>query len=69
MGMRAIFQKKGRKRGEKKGKIFEKCAKSENILKNGSLMRATISSMKQLEYALRKGVVCKSSSSAYNQVI
>ena len=63
-----IFQKKGRKR-EKKDKIFEKCAKSENILKNGSLMRATISSMKQLEYALRKGVVCKSSSSAYNQVI
>ena len=63
-----IFQKKGRKR-EKKDKIFERSAKSENILKKGSLMRATISSMEQLEYALRKGVVCKSSSSAYNQVI
>ena len=52
-GMRAIFQKK-RKKGQKKGKIkfWQKCTKFENILKKGSLMRAIIARMKQLEYVL-----------------
>ena len=56
-GMRAIFQKKDKKRA-KKGKIFENLGKNvqkfENILKKGSLMCATIACMKQLEYALLK---------------
>ena len=57
-GMRVIFQKKGRK-GQKKGKkkkIFKNLdknvEKNENILKKGSLIRATIARMKKLEYAL-----------------
>ena len=33
-------------------KILANCAKSEDILKKGSVMRATIAHMKQLEYAL-----------------
>ena len=33
-------------------KIWANCAKSEDILKKGSVMRATIAHMKQLEYAL-----------------
>ena len=41
-GMRAIFHEKG-----KKGKTFgQKCTKSENILKKGNLMWATIARMK-----------------------
>ena len=56
-GMRAIFQKKDKKRA-KKGKIFENLGKNvqkfENILEKGSLMCATIACMKQLEYALLK---------------
>ena len=47
-GMRAIFQKKGKK-GYNIWKFGQKCTKFENILKNGSLTRAC---MKQLEYAL-----------------
>ena len=50
-GMRAIFQKKGKK-GQEIWKFGQKCTKLENILKKGSLMRATIAHMKQLEYAL-----------------
>ena len=52
--MRAIFQKKDKKgqKGPKHFKIWEKYTKSENILKNSSLMCATIACMKQLEYAL-----------------
>ena len=54
-GMRASFQKKGKKRA-KNGKIFEnfgkKCTKFEVFLKKGSLVRATSARMKQLEYAL-----------------
>ena len=53
-GMRAIFQKKGKKwqKGRNIWKFERKCTKFENILKKGSLMRATIACMKQLEYAL-----------------
>ena len=54
-GMREIFQKKGKKKKGNKGqniqKFWQKRTKFENILK-GSLMRATIARMKQLEYAL-----------------
>ena len=50
-GMRAIFQKKGKK-GQNIWKFGQKCTKFENILKKGSLMRATIVCMKQVEYAL-----------------
>ena len=49
--MRTIFQKKGQK-GQNIWKFGQKCAKSESVLKKGSLMRATIACMKQLEYAL-----------------
>ena len=52
--MRAIFQKKGKK-GQKRAKylkIWGKCTKFENILKKGSLVRATMARMKQLAYAL-----------------
>ena len=45
------FSEKGQKR-TKYLKIWAKCTKFENILKKGSLMCATIASMKQLEYAL-----------------
>ena len=48
----ARVQKKGKK-GENIWKFGQKCIKFENILKKGSLMRATIASMKQLEYALQ----------------
>ena len=44
------FSGKGLKR-EKYFKTWQKCKKFENILKKGSLMRATIACMKQLEYA------------------
>ena len=62
--LRAYFRKEGHaydfsEKGHKKGKIEEniwkfgqKCTKFENILKKGSLMRATIGCMKQLEYVL-----------------
>ena len=50
-GMRAIFQKKGKER-IKYLKLWAKCIKFENILKKGSLMRANIACMKQLEHAL-----------------
>ena len=50
------FSEKGQKMGGEKGqniwKFGQKCAKFENILKKGSLMRATMACMKQLEYAL-----------------
>ena len=52
--MRATFHRNG-----KKGKKWQKClkfgqksTKFENVLEKGSLMRATIACMKQLEYAL-----------------
>ena len=50
-GMGAIFQKKGKK-GQNILKFWQKCTKLQNILKKGSLMRATIAHMKQLELAL-----------------
>ena len=53
--MRAIFQKKGKKKvknGQNIKKFGQKCTKFENIFKKGSLMFATIACMKQLEYAL-----------------
>ena len=53
MDMRAIFQKKGKK-GQKRANILkfgQKCTKFD-ILKKGSLMRATIACIKQLQYAL-----------------
>ena len=50
-----FFRKKGKK-GQKKGKTFEnlgkKCMKFKNLLKKSSFMHATITCMKQLEYAL-----------------
>ena len=49
-GLRAAFQRKGQKRA-KYLKIWAKMSKFENILKKGSLVRATIACMKQLEYA------------------
>ena len=51
-GLHAIFKKKGKKRAKKKGKIGQKCTKFKNILKKARLMCATITCMKQLEYAL-----------------
>ena len=42
------------KKGQNIGKFRQKCAKFENILKKGSLMRATIARIKQLEYALER---------------
>ena len=45
------FQKKKQKMA-KYLKIWANCAKSEDILKKGSVMHATIAHMKQLEYAL-----------------
>ena len=49
--MSAIFKKKGKK-GQNIWKCGQKCKKFENIFKKGSLMRATIAYMEQLEYAL-----------------
>ena len=51
--MREIFQKRSKKRAERAKylKFGQKCIKSENISKRGSLMRATIACMRQLEYA------------------
>ena len=50
-----IFRKRAHKKG-KKGqniwKFWEKCTKFEYILKKGSLMRAALACMKQLEYAM-----------------
>ena len=46
--MRAIFQKKGKK-GQNVWKFRQKCTKFENISKKGSLMRATVARMKQLD--------------------
>ena len=54
-GMRAIFHEKGKK-GQNIWKFGQKCTRFENILKKGSLMRATIACMKQLEYTL-KGLI------------
>ena len=54
-GMLAIFEKKGKK-GQNIWKFGQKCIKFENILKKGSLMRAPIASMKQLEYALQASI-------------
>ena len=51
IGMHMNFQKKKPKIA-KYLKIWANCAKSEDILKKGSVMRATIAHMKQLEYAL-----------------
>ena len=53
-GMCVIFQKKGKKgqKGTTYLKIWQKCKKFENVLEKGSLMCATITLMKQLEYAL-----------------
>ena len=54
-GMHAIFQKKGKKKGKKGQNIWkfgQNCTQFENILKKASLMRATITCIKQLEYAL-----------------
>ena len=49
--MRAIFQKKAKNRA-KYLEISAKMYKFEKIFKKGSLMRATIVCVKQLEYAL-----------------
>ena len=52
-GMRAIFQKKGKKE-QKRAKYLKILAKMYKIwiyFENGSLMRATIACMKQLTYA------------------
>ena len=49
--MRAIFQKRGKK-GQNIWKYGQKCAKFENILQKGSLMRAIIAYIEQFEYAL-----------------
>ena len=50
--MHAIFQKKG----QQKGKLIESLRKNaqnfETILQKGSLLRATVTCMKQLEHAL-----------------
>ena len=53
--MSVIFQKKGQKKRQKRQNIWkfgQKHTKFENILKKGSLVRATTACMKQLEYAL-----------------
>ena len=50
------FFRKGAKKGKKGQNIWkfgQKCTKFENIFKKGSLMRAIILCIKQLEYALR----------------
>ena len=61
-GICAIFQKKGQKRA-KKGKILENlCKNVKNLkicLRKGSLIRATIARMKQLEYARKPLLVCQ----------
>ena len=57
-GMRAIFQKKGKK-AQNIWKFGQKCTKFENILKKGSPICATIAHMKQLEYALNMTWVMK----------
>ena len=43
---------KKRQKRAKYFKIWEKCTKFESSLKKDSLIRATIESMKQLEYAV-----------------
>ena len=53
-GMLAIFEKKGKK-GQNIWKFGQKCTKFENILKKGSPMHATITHIKELEYALILG--------------
>ena len=50
-GMSAIFKKKGKK-GQNILKCGQKCKKIENVFKKGSLMRATIACVEQLEYTL-----------------
>ena len=50
-GMRAIFQKKGKK-GQNIWKFAQKCTKFENILKKGKWLRAIIARNKLLEKAL-----------------
>ena len=57
-GMRAIFQKKGKK-AQNIWKFGQKCTKFENILKKGNPICATIAHMKQLEYALNMTWVMK----------
>ena len=52
-GMRAIFQKRGKKR-QNIWKFGQQCTKFENILKKGTLVHATIACMKQQEYALQQ---------------
>ena len=50
--MCVIFHKEGKKR-QNIWKFGQNCTKFENILKKGSLMHATITRLKQLQYALR----------------
>ena len=56
-GMLAIFQKKGKK-GQNIWKFGQKCTTFDNILKKGSLMRATIACMKLLEHTLFIDIFC-----------
>ena len=69
--MRAIFQNKGKK-GQKTQNIWkfgQKYAIFENALKKGSLMRAAIACMKELEYAMLATALYNSAIENKNQAI
>ena len=51
-GQKKKTKKKKGKKGQNIWKFWKKCTKFEYILKKGSLMRATLACMKQLEYAM-----------------